>query len=406
MRATEEEVSAAAGAQAAQQRPAVHAASGTRLGDAHPRQEGPTDLRLVPPALAAWGTAALMVHASTGWVTGVVGACLMVGLALLVPWQGDRAGAGVRTRAGDRRVRRGAGAWTKVSVAAVLLCGGAAAASAGLHGADLRRGPVPALAEEYARVTADVELTSDPRLTRPRINGNHAAPTAVLLQAEVRRVQSPDGTVVDTRTPVLVMVDAEARRVAGLGASWVWLGFCRPRGCGWRRGSCRPWSGETGSRPCCGYGAGGAPVVVAGAVGGRSGSRGACVRGCGRRPTGWTRTRGRCCRGWSSGTPRGSRPSWTRRSRRPTSRICWLLAGRTSRSCSPCSSDRRGWRSGPNAGGSRPGSGIPLRTTALARRCAHARLRDRVPAGPERAAGRGLRIRSRCWPSRPGAAGP
>lgn len=98
-----------------------------------------------------------------------------------------------------------------MSLAAVLLCAGAAAASAGLHGADLRRGPVPALAERYARVTAEVELTSDPRLTRPRIHGNHAAPSAVLLQAEVRRVRGPDGTVVKTRTPVLVLVDADDR---------------------------------------------------------------------------------------------------------------------------------------------------------------------------------------------------
>ncbi|MDX3637301.1 ComEC/Rec2 family competence protein [Streptomyces europaeiscabiei] len=206
----------------------MHAASGARLGDAHPRQEGPTDLRLVPPALAAWGTAALMVHASPGWVTGVVVVCLVVGLALLFPWQGQGQGQGRRHGHGHGHeqgqgrgwVGRGAGAWTKVSVAAVLLCAGAAAASAGLHGADLRRGPVPALAERYARVTADVELTSDPRLTRPRIKGNHAAPAAVLLQAEVRRVQSPDGTVVDTRTPVLIMIDVAGRSGR---ASWLSL---------------------------------------------------------------------------------------------------------------------------------------------------------------------------------------
>ncbi|WP_406201691.1 ComEC/Rec2 family competence protein [Streptomyces europaeiscabiei] len=206
----------------------MHAASGARLGDAHPRQEGPTDLRLVPPALAAWGTAALMVHASPGWVTGVVVVCLVVGLALLFPWQGQGQGQGQGRRHGHGHeqgqgrgwVGRGAGAWTKVSVAAVLLCAGAAAASAGLHGADLRRGPVPALAERYARVTADVELTSDPRLTRPRIKGNHAAPAAVLLQAEVRRVQSPDGTVVDTRTPVLIMIDVAGRSGR---ASWLSL---------------------------------------------------------------------------------------------------------------------------------------------------------------------------------------
>lgn len=218
---TGERGTAAAGAPAAPPRPAVHAASGTRLGDAHPRQEGPTDLRLVPPALAAWGTAALMVHASPGWTTGVVVACLVLGSALLlprptpgprsVPTPGPRSGPGPEPgrAGGPRRRGGGAGARTKVSVAAVLLCAGAAAASAGLHGADLRRGPVPALAERYARVTAEVELTSDPRLTRPRIQGNHAAPSAVLLQAEVRRVDSPDGTVVRTRTPVLVLVDAD-----------------------------------------------------------------------------------------------------------------------------------------------------------------------------------------------------
>ncbi|MDX3712709.1 ComEC/Rec2 family competence protein [Streptomyces europaeiscabiei] len=228
MTATDEGVSAAAGVRVAPPRAAVHAASGARLGDAHPRQEGPTDLRLVPPALAAWGTAALMVHASPGWVTGVVVVCLVVGLALLVPWQRQRQRQeqeqerrhGHEQGRGWVRREAGAGAWTKVSVAAVLLCAGAAAASAGLHGADLRRGPVPALAEQYARVTADVELTSDPRLTRPRIKGNHAAPAAVLLQAEVRRVQSPDGTVVDTRTPVLVMVDVAGRSGR---ASWLSL---------------------------------------------------------------------------------------------------------------------------------------------------------------------------------------
>ncbi|MGW0843526.1 ComEC/Rec2 family competence protein [Streptomyces sp. NPDC002787] len=209
----------------------MHAASGTRLGDAHPRQEGPTDLRLVPPALTAWGTAALTVHASPGWVTGVVVVCVAVGVALLITGRGrGRGGAreegvreeGVRTRergCGRGSVRRGAGSWTRVSVAAVLLCAGAAAASAGLHGADLRRGPVPELAEQYARVTADVELTSDPRLTRPRIKGPHAVPTAVLLQAEVRRVRGPDGTVVDTRTPVLVIVDVERRSHTGTGSS-------------------------------------------------------------------------------------------------------------------------------------------------------------------------------------------
>ncbi|MYS54831.1 MBL fold metallo-hydrolase, partial [Streptomyces sp. SID6013] len=70
-------------------RAAVHAASGHRLGAAHPRQEGPADLRLVPPALAAWATAALVLDVPTGWAVGVVtGALLLAGALLLRPARG------------------------------------------------------------------------------------------------------------------------------------------------------------------------------------------------------------------------------------------------------------------------------------------------------------------------------
>lgn len=186
----------------------VHASSGKRLGRARPRQEGPMDLRLVPPALAAWGTAALVLDASPGWVLGIVAGCLAaVGLLPL-------------TR------RAGWAAWPRASAAAVLLCVAAAAVSAGLHGADLRRGPVPGLAREYATVTAEVELTSDPRLTRPKVRGDHVAPTAVLIEADVRRVQEAGGPTVGTRTPVLVIVDvgsagraAEGGRTAPAGGA-------------------------------------------------------------------------------------------------------------------------------------------------------------------------------------------
>ncbi|MFK4100083.1 ComEC/Rec2 family competence protein [Streptomyces sp. NPDC019531] len=174
----------------------MHAASGKRLGDAHPRQEGPTDLRLVPPALAAWVTAAVTLDVPSGWVTGLVAGCLVVACVLLLP--GRRSGV------------RGLGGSGRIPVAAVLLCVAAAATSAGLHGADLRRGPVPALARQYATVTAEVEVTSDPRLTRPRITGDHAAPTAVVIDAEVRRVETVDRRTVATRAPVLLIVDARA----------------------------------------------------------------------------------------------------------------------------------------------------------------------------------------------------
>ncbi|WP_425585237.1 ComEC/Rec2 family competence protein [Streptomyces vastus] len=287
----------------------MHAASGSPLGSSRPRQEGPTDLRLVPPALAAWATAALTLGASPGWTIGVVAVCLVAAGWLLVTGRnrergvshrghseagrshgepgrgsggsdggrggldGNRAdpdrshcGSGRRHAEPERRYAepgrshsepsRGSGGldggrgesdgnradpershgesgrrhaepernraaapepnrarrsplwrtWPKASVAAVLLCVAAAAASGGLHGADLRRGPVPELARQYSEVTAEVEVTSDPRLTRPRIRGAHAAPTAVLLNADVRRIEQPDGTVTATRTPVLVVV--------------------------------------------------------------------------------------------------------------------------------------------------------------------------------------------------------
>lgn len=191
-------------------RSSVHASSGTRLGTARPRQEGPTDLRLVPPALAAWGTAALMLDAAPERVLGIVIGCLVaVGLLPLIR-------------------RRRTASWPRASAAALLLCVAAAAASAGLHGADLRRGPVPGLAREYATVTAEVELTSDPRLTRPRVRGDHVAPTAVLIDADVRRVQEAGGAAVTTRAPVLLIVDADAappgRAARGRGRS-PWLGL-------------------------------------------------------------------------------------------------------------------------------------------------------------------------------------
>ncbi|CAM5303436.1 hypothetical protein STANM309S_04147 [Streptomyces tanashiensis] len=64
-----------------------------------------------------------------------------------------------------------------------------------------------------------------------------------------------------------------------------------------------------------------------------NGRRGTCAPVCGRRPRGSIRTRGLCCRDWSSGTPPGSVPSCGTRSRRPTSLICWRCREAISRSC-------------------------------------------------------------------------
>ncbi|MGI5443209.1 ComEC/Rec2 family competence protein [Streptomyces shenzhenensis] len=200
----------------------MHAASGRRLGAAHPRQEGPADLRLVPPALAAWGTAAVTLDAPPPWTVGVAAGALIVAVLLLLT-SGARAGprrAARRTKGPPTGFRRMARApawltWPRASVAAVLLCVAAAAMSAGLHGADTRRGPVPELARRYATVTVEVRLDSDPWLSRSRVRGGHAAPAAVLAHAEVRRVERADGTAVTTRAPVLMIVDADVPAPVG-----------------------------------------------------------------------------------------------------------------------------------------------------------------------------------------------
>ncbi|KOV94715.1 membrane protein [Streptomyces sp. NRRL B-3648] len=206
------------------------------------------DLRLVPPALAAWTTAALTLDTPAAWTTATVAVCLVLGVLLLSVRRPGRDGQGVlpgrlgraepgsetsrRGAVGDgrtapagtmvivRRAGRGAMAerawwargrfrWARPAVAAVLLCVAAAAASAGLHGADVRRGPVPELARRFATVTVEAEVSGDPWLSRPHVRGDHAAPVAVLARAEVRSVEEADGSRVRTRTPVLLIVDPD-----------------------------------------------------------------------------------------------------------------------------------------------------------------------------------------------------
>ncbi|MFJ5552236.1 ComEC/Rec2 family competence protein [Streptomyces sp. NPDC093225] len=172
------------------------------------RDEGPTDLRLVGPALAAWGAAALALTAPAGQtLAGVTGGLVLAGGLLVVAARGSRRGLGL------------------TALAAVLLSAVAGGAAGGLRAADARAGPVPGLAREHARVSVELTVTSDPR--RPR-NG----PPAVLLDAELTEVDlggvgsgAPAGSGtpagpglahgrVGTHTPVLVM--ARHRAWAGL----------------------------------------------------------------------------------------------------------------------------------------------------------------------------------------------
>ncbi|MCX5201271.1 ComEC/Rec2 family competence protein [Streptomyces sp. NBC_00237] len=212
----------------------MHAASGHRLGASDPHQEGPADLRLVPPALAAWAAAAVTVGAPAATavlllavvLAGAVAAVLLTARgparsapvspgsgAGRAPEGGASAGGALgATVAGSRLPRR------VTAVVTALLCAAAAAASAALHSADLHRGPVPELARRHAVVEVEATVTGDPRRTRPRVQGDRATPGAVVLDAELTRVTTTDGAVTAVRTPVLVVAP-----VRGPTAQWLRL---------------------------------------------------------------------------------------------------------------------------------------------------------------------------------------
>ncbi|MFH9742464.1 ComEC/Rec2 family competence protein [Streptomyces roseolus] len=199
-------------------------------------KEEPADLRLVPPASAAWAAAAAALGVAGWWVVAWVGICLAGAVALLTPAVarrltrgrdpaqggvpgGEPEGGASGGGASGGGARGGASPGWRLRATAwagVLLCAAAGAASAGLHAADLRRGPVPVLAEEYGRGWAEVTVTSDPRLTRPRVSGRAMVPVSVVVDAEAVRVERTDGAVVRTRAPVLLIVPPGEGRDAWL----------------------------------------------------------------------------------------------------------------------------------------------------------------------------------------------
>ncbi|MEU2654055.1 ComEC/Rec2 family competence protein [Streptomyces sp. NPDC007325] len=208
-----------------------------RIREEEAGQEPPADLRLVPPALAAWAAAALALGVAGWWTMAGVGLCLAGAVALLTPavarrltkeWdpasdgearEGPASHPGSHPGDGHGRGRAGAPGWRlrATAWAGVLLCAAAGAASAGLHAADLRRGPVPVLAQEYGRAWVELTVTSDPRLTRPRVSGRAMVPVSVVMDAEVVRVQGTGGAAVRTRAPVLLIVPSGEAREAWLG---------------------------------------------------------------------------------------------------------------------------------------------------------------------------------------------
>ncbi|MES4901922.1 MULTISPECIES: ComEC/Rec2 family competence protein [unclassified Streptomyces] len=233
--------------QAPRPRAPVHVEAASPRGASTPRQEGPADLRLVPPALAAWLAAALALGASGRTVAlACAGACLA---ATALVWSARRSRGAAATRAGPAGPREagavgvpgggapggggavlgavadpgavaapGAGARRRGlggSVAAALVCGAVAAAVAWAHAADVRRGPVPSLARVYAGASVELTVTGDPRLTRPRVRGAAPAPVSVVLEAEATRVAADrGGPAATTRAPVLVIVHPRPRQQA------------------------------------------------------------------------------------------------------------------------------------------------------------------------------------------------
>lgn len=202
----------------------VHATASSSHGASDPHQEGPADLRLVAPALAAWAGAVIGLGAPAGGVAVACGAAVALALSAwrmaVVRRRAECAAEGEgRPCAGPETgaARRGPGPlrprsprrWSAgafVALAAVLLCAAAGAAAAALHASDVRRGPLPALAEHYAGLTAELEVSGDPRLTRPKVRGSQRTPPVLVFTADAIRVRAPGGEATTVRTPVLVVV--------------------------------------------------------------------------------------------------------------------------------------------------------------------------------------------------------
>ncbi|PBC82360.1 competence protein ComEC [Streptomyces sp. KS_16] len=210
-------------------RATVHATASSSHGASDPHQEGPADLRLVAPALAAWAGAVIGLGAPGGAAAVVCGAAVALALCAWrmavvrrgaegaperagLPSAGSEAGA-ARRGPGPLRPRspRGWSAGAFVALAGVLLCGAAGVATAALHASDVRRGPLPALAERYAGLTAELEVSGDPRLTRPKVRGSQRTPPVLVFTANAVRVTAPGGAVTTVRTPVLVVVQQRGR---------------------------------------------------------------------------------------------------------------------------------------------------------------------------------------------------
>ncbi|MFC4957471.1 ComEC/Rec2 family competence protein [Streptomyces mauvecolor] len=206
----------------------IHAESGHRLGAANPYREEPADLRLIGPALGAWGGAAAALNSPANAAIWSVAGCLAVAGVLMAPvlrrvlagWMSGAGLRGVRERVreeGGRHVGAvgesdaavgGGGVWRcRGAVAGVLVCAAAGIVAGGLHAAEVRRGPLPELAREFGQATVELAVRGDPRPTRSAGWGG----ASVAVDAEVERVLGPGGRAERVHTPVLVIAPASWR---------------------------------------------------------------------------------------------------------------------------------------------------------------------------------------------------
>ena len=127
---------------------------------------GPLDLRLVPPALAAWAVVLAGLLLGPGGAAGAVGAALVV--------------LAVSQRSGRRR-------W---AVRAAAACAAAAGLVVGAHGLLVELHPLRGPAAEGASATLRVVVTDDPRAVRAAAG---LGPGRVLVEAHLQRAQVGEG---------------------------------------------------------------------------------------------------------------------------------------------------------------------------------------------------------------------
>lgn len=150
------------------------------------------DARLVPGAIAAWAAAMSALGARPGPVLILSLLAAAGGIACLVT-------LALRPR-GPR--------WAPV-VAAVLFCAAGGAGAAALRTAAAASGPVAALAEQHAVVTAEAVVTADPRLRPAGVHGSSLRAARTVVPARLELVQARGARTL-TRTVVLVIADDPA----------------------------------------------------------------------------------------------------------------------------------------------------------------------------------------------------